>query len=105
MNPTRLEWSTPAKYAVVGKSYNISCSATGYPAPLIHAHILSHGHHHCSWTHQYVEVDNYTGKALLMISQVSMNCLSIDCLSGDIEETLTLDATSEQYIAIALYMC
>jgi len=94
VQPTRMEWKVPIR-SVVDESCNISCSATGYPSPFVHAVIQPHQNCSYIYANHYVKVDNYTGKALITISRVSMNCLRVYCYSDHIEEMHTLNVTSK----------
>jgi len=95
VQPTRIEWKMPIRI-VVDESCNISCSATGYPAPFVYAEIQPY--QNCSYIYAYqsVKVDNYTGKALITIFRVSMNCLRVYCYSDHIDDIQTLNVTSKQ---------
>ena len=92
MEPERLEWSKSVGPAI-NESYNISCSAIGYPAPFVYAEVQPHQNCSYNYVYQYIKVDNYRGKALITIPRVSMNCLNVFCHSGNIENTQRLNVT------------
>ena len=94
VQPTTLEWNMSVG-PVVDESYSLSCSATGYPAPFVHVEVQPHENCSHSYDYQYSKVDSYTGKAIITIPRVSMNCLRVYCCSGDINRVQTLNVTSK----------
>ena len=80
---------------VVDESYSLSCSATGYPSPFVHAEVQPHENCSHSYDYQYTKVDSYTGKAMITIPRVSMQCARVYCRSGEIDGVQTLNVTSK----------
>ena len=96
VQPTTMEWDMSVG-PVVDESYSLSCSATGYPAPLVHAEVQPYENcsHMYSYDYQYSKVDSYTGKAIITIPRVSMNCIRVYCHSSDINGVQTLSVISK----------
>ena len=102
--PTTLEWNISESVGpVVNESYSLSCSATGYPVPFLLAEIQPHENCSDSYVYRYTKVDDYTGKALITILRVSMQCVRVYCYSNIIfghgmltlNRMLTLNVTSK----------
>ena len=92
MLPAILKWNMSA---IVNEGYSLSCSATGYPAPFVHAEVQPHLNCSHNYHYQFIEEDNYTGKAIITIDRVSMECLNVYCQSGDIDSVQALNFTSK----------